>query len=273
MAGAYLITLDSASGHTLKDGANACIVYAENSADALAVAKSKYDGDSDAMWAAATATALVAGTDMADYRLAVRVLDSDPEVDVLVEADDTWQLKTAAVGDAAGSGYTTNDLVEVDGAGVSAVLKVTASGGAVTGLTIVSHGAFTSDPGTNEVTTTKLTGSGDDALTVDITTVKNTIEALAAKAVDALNAHSLIAAAAFNFSTNVLTIAAAGDGLGDKTVEVEVLPPATAFPGAVAVPGFASSIVDNGSAGAALTVTLGADARSVPVHYGSFKTV
>lgn len=187
---AYLITLDAETGQTLKEGANACIVVAENSADALAIAKSKYDGDSDSAWANATVTSLDAAADLEGFRLRVKVLDSTPQIDVTVT-------------------------------------------GAASG----------------------------------------TVDSIAALAVTALNALDAIANAAYNSTTQVLTIAGAADGLGDKTVEVEFLPPITGNPGATSIPGFVGAIVDNGASGDALSVTLGADARVKPKHYGSFKTV
>lgn len=63
MAGAYLVTLDQThSGHTLPGGFNAAVVYAADASDAKAIAKAQYSGDADAMWTAATATAITAGS-------------------------------------------------------------------------------------------------------------------------------------------------------------------------------------------------------------------
>ena len=78
---------------------------------------------------------------------------------------------TMAVGDAGGSGYANGDSIEVDGGtGTSANATVTTdASGVVTALTIVDGGSYTVLPTLNEATTSKIDGSGDDALTVDLT--------------------------------------------------------------------------------------------------------
>lgn len=60
----------------LFNGMDAITVYAHNAADAIAIAKAQYNGDSDALWAAATATPVVAATDFTGWRLRVSATDN-----------------------------------------------------------------------------------------------------------------------------------------------------------------------------------------------------
>lgn len=106
----------------------------------------------------------------------------------------------------------------------------------------------------------------------DATVTTNKLSSLAELMVAALNATSLVSAAAFNASTHVLTVAGTSDNLGDHTLAVYVTPP-NADPTSpvgvqtrtgVSVPGFVGAISDDGSAGDALTVTFPADTYGVP---------
>lgn len=83
-----------------------------------------------------------------------------------------------------------------------------------------------------------------------------TVDSIGALAVTALNATAPIAHAAYNSSTNVLTIAGTADNLGDKTVVCEMLPPVTYGNPKIAVPSFVTTIVNAGSAGDALSAVL-----------------
>jgi hypothetical protein len=185
MAAAYLVKVPDTGGQTLKNGANALIVYADSATDAKAVAKARFGGDSDALWAAATVTAIAAGADLEGWRLHIVVYDGTDTVDVTV--------------------------------------------------------------------------TGAAAATVD------TIGALA---VTALNATTPIAGAAYNSGTNVLTIAETTDGLGDKAVLAEFLPPAnSSWTGSAAIPSFVTTVVDEGASGAALSCVL--VQSTIPAVYGS----
>ena len=85
-----------------------------------------------------------------------------------------------------------------------------------------------------------------------------TVDSIGALAVTALNATAAIAGAAYNSSTNVLTIAETTDALGNKSVLAELYPPTGGSFGnpTVAIPSFVSTVVHNGSSGAALKCTL-----------------
>jgi len=83
-----------------------------------------------------------------------------------------------------------------------------------------------------------------------------TADSFGALLVTALNATSSIAGAAYNDSTNVLTIAETTDGIGDHTVVVEFLPPATWSDPSISFDEFYSTLVHEGNSGEALSVTL-----------------
>jgi hypothetical protein len=188
MASAYLVQVPAEGGQNLINGANAMVVYAESSADAKAFAKSKFSGDSAAMWAAATVTALAAGADLEGWRLRIALLDAATPVDVTV------------------------------------------------------------------------TGAASA-----------TVDSLGALAVTALNALATIAGAAYNSSTNVLTVAETTDNLGAATLTAQLLPPATYGDPTVAIPSFITTVVNAGASNAAVKCTLVQSA--VPAFYASVAVV
>lgn len=84
------------------------------------------------------------------------------------------------------------------------------------------------------------------------------VDDLAAAMVTALNGNASIANASYDAGTNILTAAGAADSLGDQVLTVSV----TRY--GVPISGFVGTITDEGAAGAALTVQLGADAVALP---------
>lgn len=127
----FLVTLPEKSGYTLQKGVNAILVVAEDAADAKAMAKTQFSGDSNAAWESATATAIVVATDMEGWRLRVQVL---APAGGTVEADVTYtgigsdvldDMGTAvaillnATANIANAGYTgvTQVLIAATGAG------------------------------------------------------------------------------------------------------------------------------------------------------------
>lgn len=80
------------------------------------------------------------------------------------------------------------------------------------------------------------------------------MDALGALAETALNATALIGNASYTAGTNVLIVAAVADGLGDHKLYAELLPPLTWDDPNVAQTAFISTIVDEGIAGADVTV-------------------
>ena len=81
---------------------------------------------------------------------------------------------------------------------------------------------------------------------------------------------SIIAAASYTAQT--LTIAAIGDALGDKAVQVELIPPVADYPGQDPQPDLIVAIVDEGIAAAVLTAQFQLDTYSLPVIYDQFNT-
>lgn len=171
--------------------ADAMVVSAEDADDAKAIAKSEFDGDQSAGWDAATVTAL-ADKDLDDaaslvgWKLRVRILDSDPVIDLEVVGDAT-----------------------------------------------------------------------DD-----------TIDELAALMVTALNATSIISGAAYTPNTLTIAEGSGTDDLGDKKVEVEMVPPNS---GGVPIPGLVGTITDEGSATDDLTVVFPTDTTVVPQVFRTFR--
>lgn len=92
------------------------------------------------------------------------------------------------------------------------------------------------------------------------TSGNNTIDEVAALMVTALNARSDIAGAAYDVETQILTVAAIADGIGDHNIAVRLTPPN----GYGSVASLLGTIVDNGVAGAVLTVVLPADDDVIP---------
>ena len=113
----------------------------------------------------------------------------------------------------------------------------------------------------------KVTVAPGEASEISVTKVAdatdNTIDEIAAALVILLNATS-IDAAEYNSTTQVLTVAAIADGIGDKELDVQIIPPN----GTDGVASLVGTIVDAGIAGAVLTVVLPADADDVPKLYG-----
>ena len=84
----------------------------------------------------------------------------------------TFGIHSIAIGDSAGSGYSLNETVTLDlGTGTEATANVDSidGSGAITGLTILTAGAYTAlDSTVDEVTVTGVTSGASDA-TVDVT--------------------------------------------------------------------------------------------------------
>lgn len=186
----FLVTYPA--GKTFRE-ADAMLVSASNSADALVAASSRFGGDSD--WASGTAT----------------------------------QLSDVALNGA-------NALV---GWTFRVIVSTLATGAVVADVTV----------------------------TGDATT--DTLDEVGAALVVALNATTPISAATYTGATQTLVVAAIADGLGDKHVRLEILPPVVTAPyGQVNKPlhhsGLVTSITHLGIAAADLTVVFVADTIVVP---------
>ena len=92
------------------------------------------------------------------------------------------------------------------------------------------------------------------------TSANDTVDEIAAQLVILLNADADIAGAAYNTTTQVLTVAETTDGLGNHTLTVDITPPS----GKSACASLRGTLVHEGAAGDALKVTLSADALVPP---------
>jgi hypothetical protein len=103
---------------------------------------------------------------------------------------------------------------------------------------------------------------GDEPRTVAVVgdATDNTVDEIAAALVTALNALDGIANAAYNATTNTLTVAAAADALGDQKLEVSITPPG----GSASIASLVGVIPNGGVAAADLTVVLPADNAVIP---------
>lgn len=164
---------------------------------------------------------------------------------VVVYAEDTSQAKEAAAalfnGDAAWSSATVTAIAAGDYTGWTVRVRLSDPDKAVTA---------------SDYTMVDVSVTGD--------ATNNTIDEVAALLVTALNATSAIAGAAYNATTQVLTVAETTDGLGDHVLRVDFTHPSFEQP----IASLVGTIVDEGSAGAAVTVTLKADAVVPPKLYG-----
>lgn len=250
----YLVQLDlEKPGRTLIGGSDAMIVEAASSADAIAMAKGHYGGDSSAMWAGATATLLAFASDYADskWSLVVQILDSSPVLDLKAQGG-VLGMAGATV-NAGGTGYAVNDLVTISGGTSSRVAKyrVTAeTAGVVDTVELVDPGEYSVAPGLTGAATV----GGNNDLTLDLSTSSHAYANYLAEMVGLCNATSIIANASMDMgaATPILTIAAIADGLGDKQVVAEMRY------GDDAVPGLVGAIVDEGISAAVLTMEVGA---------------
>jgi len=249
---AYQIDLLANAQFTLPQGVNSMVIFAASPADARNLAESRFTGDSNAAWQAATVTEITEASDFSEYALHVAVLNSVPVIDI--EASPSGIAVTAGVIGVAGTGYTANDVVTLVG-GTStraATFRVTAeTAGVPDTIELVDPGEYTVAPAASPLATTGGTGSG---LTITPTSSANSVEAMYANAVGLLNATSIIDASAVDMGdgTNpLLTISAISDALGDRRVLVEMLR-VQGFD-KTSIDGMVGTIVDEGVSGAVLS--------------------
>lgn len=135
----------------------------------------------------------------------------------------TTRIAAVTVGSVPGTGYTTGDVVTIQGGtGTLATATVIASAGAVTGFSTFTPGSYTVNPGSlDEVATVKTGGTGDDALTVDITIGVDTVAITTAGDYTALPADVSIVGhtgggtgALFNLTYKVLSVEVTTAGSG-----------------------------------------------------------
>lgn len=243
---AYLVKLANLLGKTLPTGKSSVVVFAADVADARSVCKGQFDGDSDAIWDAATVTEVVAGADAASMDLRVAILDSSPVVDLVATGVLGGQSAVVAAG---GTGYSVNDILTLTG-GTStraATFRVTGdTGGVIDDVELVDAGEYTVFP-TSPVSTS---GGGGSSATLTVTSGADGYANLFGEMVGLLNAESIIAGSLIDMGATppLLTISDVADGLGDKQVVAEMRY------GGSAVASMLATIVDEGIAAAVLTV-------------------
>jgi hypothetical protein len=279
---AYLVELPE---HRRVNDANALVIFAANEAGARSAAAGRFDGDAAALWnTVATVTEVVAGTTLAhaghdNWSAYARISGAAAQVQdpIVVTADGKSRNQAAgrlgavrkhlngALNDGGTATYIVDEILTAAGGTFTraATFRVTTvNTGVITGLELVDPGEYSVLPAT--MTANPVTGgSGTDAL-VDLSEfAENSYEAILAQVLTGLLAQGELAGAELDLSeaasgARLLTVAAIGDGVGDATLEFEIRQNGTAFAPLV------STIVDEGIAGAVLTVAIPASPIAPP---------
>lgn len=266
---AYLVTLPDRTGYTLFEGANRFIVFASDANDAVDVVQGHYvvPKGADAMWGGATATEIIAETNLTGYELSIAILDATTPF--IVKALGNAISMASAVINAGGTAYSADDKLTCVGGTFTRACTIrvlTETGGVIDTVEVWDPGEYTVLPTMTGVVTTG--GNGD--ATVDLTQATlYGYEVFMAQIVGLLNANAQIAAANIDISENqsgarLLTVAAGSDSLGDLDLVAEF------GKNGAPVAGLLSTVTDGGSSGDALTVALPAVAslilpRSTPL--------
>lgn len=239
-AGCYVVSPGGADGAlegvTYWDGIDTAVVYAATAADATDIATSTYANTMVKLWEAATPLKAVAGTDLNGYTLFVSL--------------------TAPAAAAYNNGTTYTPGQEVTGTDGNTYQSIAGSTGIAPPNKL--FWSLIVNAGLPAVQQFVVGGSGA------------TFDTLGTAIASALNADpsALIANAAYNTSTNVLTCAGTADDLGAYNLVIGFYPPDATGSAVnaeqVAIPGFITAVVDNGSAGSAVTATFAADAYALP---------
>lgn len=280
----YLVQLAaSAAAAPRIQGANAYVVFAGSVADARAACKSAYSFDTSAIWDAATVTELVAAANLDGLTIEVVINFAGSnfvgrevtKFTVVGDADDTplalaTKLRDALNDDASLAGCTVaNNVVTIIAANNAGDLVITATaklnGVAVPGLApVVSAAGVAASARTITLPTGSLAAArlrvtvADSTNPVDVTVTADSIDALGAAAVAALNATALLSNVAYDANTQVLTIPGASDAQGAKVITAELK-----LDG-VATLGLQPTVNAAGASGIDRTITLPADAALVP---------
>jgi len=257
---AFLVSLqDDQPGKGYHAG-NRQVVFAADAASALQAVQGSFDGDANAMWGAAVAAEIVAGTDLTGYEFTINVHGGATTTPVSVTAKagpGALALASGVIGAAAGLLYVDDEIATIVGGTFTRAASFRCEGtGAVTAIDMEDPGEYSVLPTLDEMATTSSL-IGDDALTIDGTAaVLNGYEVFLGQLPTLLNAHPDIAAAEVEMSELLLgprlfTVAAAADAIGDATVELVF-----SKPGGVHVAQLASTITDQGAGGALLSFAI-----------------
>jgi len=240
------------------DGVGTYLVEAANATEAKNMCRAEHSGDFG--WEDATATQITGAfaADLLGWEYRVRVsLASGGEPDLV---DVSGKVAAGQIGvtsitlGAGGTGYTVNDVLTVSGGTFTASARLkatTVAAGAVTAAVVIDPGLYTTLP-TNPAAVTGGTGTGATFNLTGTSSLNNVV--MCGVLTKKLQDTAPIAGATFEPASNLLTVAAASDNLGDRTLRVETFPPGAKelMPSSPLV----GTIVHQGAVGAALTVVL-----------------
>lgn len=261
---AFLVEMPEVTGLTLHEGANKMVVFADDSDSALEACEAHFPG-AESWIVLATATEVVAGTDLAGYEFRVTVTGAageTAEVDVTALGGAGNLAVQASVEPVVSDGaatYAVDDIETLVG-GVftrAATIRVTAeTGNVVDNVEVVDPGEYTTLPGPTSVVTT---GNGDGNLEIDIVDAgENAYEVFLGQMVTLLNAQADIAGAGVDMSeggigTRLFTFSdgGGGDDLGDAAVTVTFGPS-----GGGDISGLKGAITDEGVTTAVTSMAL-----------------
>lgn len=268
---AYLVELPEETGRHLVGGHDKMVVFGANAAQAIDAAQGQYSlpVGADAMWAGATATEIIAGTNLTGgdgvNEFFVAVGDASPVIEATARGGqsnvggvnfDNIAVGAVALNDGGVATYVIDEILTAVG-GVftrAATFRViTVSTGVILTVELVDPGEYTTAP---SLVANAVTGGGGTGALLDLTmALPNSYEVLMGQMVTLLNADAQIAGADVDFSegaagARLFTISSIGDALGDLTVTAEFR--RYGAPDAALL----STIVDGGIAGAVLTIAI-----------------
>lgn len=291
----FLVELPESQTYSqLGEGATKMVIFAADVAGARRAAAGRFDGDGNALWnTEATVTELVVGTTLADagdpdgWKAFARVGGGAAQTVDPIVAEALGQTKDFAKGvlgkvrDHVGavvlnSGgvatYAADDILTAAGGTFTRAATfrvITVSTGVITAIELVDPGEYTVPP--TPLTANPVTGGGGTAATMDLTlAVVGSFEMLLAQLTTELatfaDLTSSLDLSEGASGARLLTLATVGDNIGDAAIEVELRHNGTAETVLL------STIVDEGIAGAVLTVALPATPIAPPriAVFGAF---
>lgn len=290
----FLVELPESQTYSqLGEGATKMVIFAADEAGARRAAAGRFDGDGNELWnTEATVIELVVGLNLADAgdpdgwqafaRItggAVQTVDPivvsalgqtrDPVRGVL--GKDRIHVGSIALNDGGVTTYAIDDILTAAGGTFTRAATfrvITVSTGVITAVELVDPGEYTIAP--TPLTANPVTGGGGTAATIDLTlALVGSYEMLLAQLLTELDTFADLTPS-LDLSegasgARLLTLATVGDDIGDAAIEVELRHNGTAETVLLGV------IVDEGLAGAVLTVALPASPIAPPriVVFGS----
>lgn len=256
----FLVEVPDRTGHGFVNGANKMIVEAADSANALAMAQGQFDGDANAMWAAATATVIAAPAagSSTNLEFSIEIRDASPVIEAVAKGGEgNVAVLSGSVNDGGTATYVIDEILTAIGGTFkrAATFRViTVSTGVILTVEMVDPGEYTVAP--SLVANAVAGGGGSGALLDIVMASADSYEVLVGQMVTLLNADAQIADSDVDFSSGaagarLFTISSIADGLGDLTVSA-----AMRGPGGPAIPQLLSTVVDGDVSGAVLTIAI-----------------